>query len=229
MMASTTEDTQAATYAASERQAVGPTPTIPSYRFSCVYLTSCSQAADLVSTLAATAQIRIHHANSLDNAKARIQATKARVILADVAFDKGDWKDAARMAAHLPFQVALVLVSRFVDHWLWIDALEGGAYDLISQPFRADELRCILANAHLSAISGSFRLCDPRNEPATEHADKLSAPSRKGDISTGMKRERAISVPGGIDEGQLPSTHMELSIDESSQFTSTSNCDPIRL
>jgi response regulator of citrate/malate metabolism len=215
-MPDTTEDTQVSTYAASERQAAGPDSNIPVYRFSCVYLTSCSQAADLASTLAAAAQIRILRANSLDNAKARLLATKARVILVDVSFEKGEWEDAVRMAARLPLRVALVLVSRFVDHRLWIDALEGGAYDVIFEPFQADELRYILGNAHLTAISGSFRLRAPRNEPATDHAGKQSASSRKDAISTGLKHERAIGIPRGIDKCQLPSIHTSLSIDESS-------------
>lgn len=200
MMPDITEDTQATTCTWSERQAPGPALTIPSYELSCIYLTSCSQAAKRASTLAATAQIRIHHANSLDNAKALLQATKARIILADVTFEKGSWEDAVRMASLLPLRVTLVLVSRFVDQRLWIDALEGGAYDLILEPFHADELRCILGNAHLSAVSGSFRLRGPRTESATDHAGKRSASSRKATISTGLECQRAISVPVGVDE-----------------------------
>jgi hypothetical protein len=157
MVAATTNDTPARTRASSEPQMAGRAPYVPSYRFPCVYLTAYSEAAQVASTLAAAVQIRIHRANTLDNAKAQLQTTKARVILADVTFAGGGWEDAVRMAACLPLRAALVLVSPFLDHRLWIDALEGGAYDLILEPFRADELRCILSNAHLSAISGSFR------------------------------------------------------------------------
>jgi len=38
---------------------------------------------------------------------------------------------------------------------LWIGVLEQGAYDLIQNPFRADELRRILENAHSHATTGT--------------------------------------------------------------------------
>jgi hypothetical protein len=81
MMAGTTTDSQIGTCDASMLQVAGHAPDIPSYRFSCVYLTSSGRAAALVSTLVASAQIQIHSANTLGNARARLQATKARVML----------------------------------------------------------------------------------------------------------------------------------------------------
>jgi len=108
------------------------------------------RTADLVSTLVASAQIRIHHANTLDNAKARLQATKARIMLTDVTFERGCCEDGMRMMARLPFRTALVLVSPLADLRLWIDALEAGAYDLVLEPFHADELRWILGGIVLT-------------------------------------------------------------------------------
>jgi FixJ family two-component response regulator len=45
--------------------------------------------------------------------------------------------------------------ARLADERLWIGVLEQGAYDLIQNPFRADELRCILENAHSHATTGA--------------------------------------------------------------------------
>jgi DNA-binding NtrC family response regulator len=115
--------------------------------FSCVYLTSSASAAALASKLLESAQIRIHHSTGLEGAHERLKATQSRVLLTDVAFQAGHWRDALRMAATLP-GTALVVVSRLADERLWIGALERGAYDLILWPFRADELRRVLENAH---------------------------------------------------------------------------------
>jgi len=195
MMAGTTTDSQIGTCDASMLQVAGHAPNIPSYRFSCVYLTSSSRAAALVSTLVASAQIQIHSANTLGNAKARLQATKARVMLTDVTFERGGWEDAVRMAARLSFRAALVLVSPFADQRLWIDALECGAYDLILEPFHAEELSWILENAHLSATSPC---------------------SRKAVVSAGLHQECPLYAPVSVGDYELPPTQMESSMGESS-------------
>ena len=176
-------------------QVAGHAPNIPSYRFSCVYLTSSSRAAARVSTLVASAQIQIHSANTLGNAKARLQATKARVMLTDITFERGGWEDAMRMAARLPFRAALVLVSPFADQRLWIDALEYGAYDLILEPFHAEELSWILENAHLSATSPC---------------------SRKAVVLAGLHQECPLYTPDSVGDYELPPTQTESSMGESS-------------
>ena len=163
-------------------EGAGHAPNIPSYRFSCVYLTSCSRAAALVSTLVASAQIQIHSANTLSCAKARLQTTEARVILTDVTFERGGWQDAVRMAARLSFRTALVLVSPFADQRLWIDALEYGAYDLILEPFHAEELSWILENAHLSATRPW---------------------SRKGVVSVGLHQGHPFYGPDSVGDYQF--------------------------
>jgi DNA-binding NarL/FixJ family response regulator len=171
----------------------GDAPNIPSYRFPCVYLTSSSRAADLVSTLVASTQIRIHHADTLDYAKARLQATKARIMLTDVTFERGGWEDAMRMAASLPLRTAVVLVSPLADQRLWIDALECGAYDLILEPFDADELRWILENAQLSATSPSTRRAAVS---AGLHQDcPLGAPDSVGPPDHSSSRHRTAAGP----------------------------------
>jgi DNA-binding NtrC family response regulator len=138
---------------------------IPSHVFSCVYLTSSTGAAELASTLVKPAQIHIHRSTSLDDAKARLKSTKSHTLLADVSFDTGGWEDALRMAARLAFRTAVVLVSRLADERLWIDALERGAYDLILEPFHAEELRRILESAHFRATrGGSCHFCLPSSE-----------------------------------------------------------------
>jgi DNA-binding NtrC family response regulator len=121
--------------------------------FSCVYLTAAFCAAEIARTLLNLAQIRIHPSASLDDAKARLQAAKSRILLTDVWFGTGGWEDALRMAARLPLRTVVVVVSHLADRRLWLDALDRGAYDLLLKPFEADEMRRILENAHFRAVS----------------------------------------------------------------------------
>ena|ERR1700691_3070609 len=41
----------------------------------------------------------------------------------------------------------VVLVSQRVDARMWVEALNGGAYDMVSKPFHARELRSVLLGA----------------------------------------------------------------------------------
>jgi DNA-binding NtrC family response regulator len=148
----------------------GQSANISLHGFSCVFLTSSFSAVAAASRMVESAQIHIHHSATLDEAKARLHATASRVLLTDDAFERGNWRDALRMTALLPLRTALVLVSRIADVRLWISALEHGAYDLVLEPFRADDLRRILENAYFHAIRSttpreiSFRsrICDGR-------------------------------------------------------------------
>ncbi len=114
------------------------------------------RVAEIASALVDSVQIHIHRSTTLDHAEARLRATKSQVLLTDIAFERGGWEDALRMVARLPLRTAVVLVSRLADERLWIDALERGAYDLILEPFQADEMRRILGNAHFHATSGGY-------------------------------------------------------------------------
>jgi DNA-binding response OmpR family regulator len=127
---------------------------LASLRFSCVYLTFSSCAAEIALALLDSAQIHIHHSTTLDDAEGRLQATRSQILLTDVWFERGSWKDALRMAARLPLRTVVVLVSHIADERLWLDALECGAYDLILKPFHAEEMRRILENAHFRATGG---------------------------------------------------------------------------
>jgi DNA-binding response OmpR family regulator len=142
------------TGAGSALRSAGQAADIPSRGFSCVYLTASIHAARLASTLAGLVQIDVYGASTLAEAEARLRGAGSRVLLTDAWFERPGWEDVLQMAAHLPFQVAFVLVSRVADKQLWIDALERGVYDLILEPFREDELRHVLEGAHFRATSG---------------------------------------------------------------------------
>jgi DNA-binding NtrC family response regulator len=123
----------------------------------CVFLTPSEQEAETVSRLLAPWLIRVHQAVTLDEARAMLPATGAGVLLTEVVFPGGDWEDAYEMLARYYPRLTLVVAATQADEHFWIDVLERGAYDLVSRPFSAEELRRILTNAHAHARQNVFR------------------------------------------------------------------------
>lgn len=132
-------------------------PKPPDPGFGCVYLTSSTREAELVSTLVEAERIRIYHAVTLDDAASQLKLTHCRVFLTNTKFRSGNWREALNLSTVVRPQVALVVASRIADDKLWLGVLERGAYDLIVKPFKSEELCRILRNAHDHAASGGLR------------------------------------------------------------------------
>jgi len=147
--------TEPGTYVELETAAPNPNRRIPG--FGCVYLTRSVRQAELTSTLVESAQIRIYHAAGLADARERLTLTRSRVLLTDIAFERGDWKNALQMTVRLRPSTALVVAARLADERLWLDVLERGAYDLILKPFHKEDLCRVLENAHSHALMGGLR------------------------------------------------------------------------
>ena len=77
----------------------------------------------------------------------------ADVIITDVQLFDGDWKRVLQMARQSPTP-AEVVVSRFVDASLYLDALEEGVFDYVVPPFRTVELGYIIVNAIYACLKG---------------------------------------------------------------------------
>ena len=69
----------------------------------------------------------------------------AAVVLLDA--DVYLWQAAVDQIRDQKPWVRVVLVSQRVDVRMWKDALNGGAYDMVSKPFHARELRSVLLGA----------------------------------------------------------------------------------
>lgn len=78
----------------------------------------------------------------------------ADVIFTDVQLFDGDWKQVLQMARQSPNPAELVVVSRFVDVPLYLEALEEGVFDFVVPPFRPVELGYIIVNAIYSCFKG---------------------------------------------------------------------------
>ena len=85
--------------------------------------------------------------NCLEAGKEIGRGDTADVIFTDIQLSDGDWKQVLQMARKAPARAEVILVSRFVDVPLYLDALEAGAFDFIVPPFHTVELGYIIVNA----------------------------------------------------------------------------------
>ena len=73
------------------------------------------------------------------------------LVLTEPVLPDGTWAEILALARRMPSPVPVVVVSRYVDVDLYLDALEKGAWDYIVPPFRAADLAYVVNGAILGA------------------------------------------------------------------------------
>jgi DNA-binding NtrC family response regulator len=81
------------------------------------------------------------HANGVRD----VTDTPATVVLLDA--DAYMWQAAVDQIRDQKPWVRVILVTQRADARMWVDALNGGAYDLVARPYHARELRSVLLGA----------------------------------------------------------------------------------
>lgn len=69
-----------------------------------------------------------------------MRRSPAAVVLCTTDLPDGTWRDLLRELSDLPSQPLLLVASRAADEQLWADALDCGAYDVLSLPFEARQV-----------------------------------------------------------------------------------------
>jgi DNA-binding NtrC family response regulator len=101
----------------------------------CVFLTSFRSESSSVATVFQYSGVRLHRADSLEEAGFLLTVTGATVFLADVTFLDGNWCDALAMAAQLHPGVTTLIVADPVDSSFLRDACDRGALGVLWRPF----------------------------------------------------------------------------------------------
>jgi DNA-binding NtrC family response regulator len=70
-----------------------------------------------------------------------------RVVLADENLPDGRWCEVLEAVERNGLDAATVVCAPLADVNLWCDALEQGAYDLLVEPYRTEEVRRIVHGA----------------------------------------------------------------------------------
>jgi DNA-binding NtrC family response regulator len=69
------------------------------------------------------------------------------VVISDVAFPDGDWRDTLAQSQRRPKAVGFLVSTPIADHSLWSEVLWRGAYDLLVEPYSTSELRRVVEGA----------------------------------------------------------------------------------
>ena len=90
---------------------------------------------------------------------ALLKRDRIPVILCDEAMGPDGWKELLDRFALLTRPPCLIVTSRLADDYLWAEALNLGAYDVLARPFDRAEVIRTVCQARLHWHSGST-LCE---------------------------------------------------------------------
>jgi len=76
------------------------------------------------------------------------RATEAPdVVFTDTALPDGSWRELLDAARYLRVPAKIIVVSRTEDPWLYLEAMESGAFDFMIPPFTTADVEYILRYA----------------------------------------------------------------------------------
>jgi DNA-binding NtrC family response regulator len=81
------------------------------------------------------------------SASALLNEGTTSVVITERHFPVGDWKDVLEVIHHLPKAPLLIVISRAADNYLWAEALNLGAYDVLATPLDQIEATRVLTSA----------------------------------------------------------------------------------
>ena len=109
-----------------------------------------------VERIVAPSHWTVLRASGCRQARSVLKLHKVAVVLCDQTLPDGSWREVLRDVAGVANAPVLVVASALADEALWAEVLNLGAYDLLSKPFRADEvLRTISLAPRLSMAATS--------------------------------------------------------------------------
>ena len=114
----------------------------------CVILSSFRSEFTFLRNVFGFAGIRLHHAESLDEADFLLTATESTVLLVDVVFADGLWQSALDLlSARHPLVAALVIADP-VDRPFLREVFSRGACGVIWKPFEFQAVRKLIRSVH---------------------------------------------------------------------------------
>ena len=84
---------------------------------------------------------------TLASALAVLQQRRIPIVLVERDFPQGSWRDLLDDTARLPAPPLLIVTSRLADERLWAEAINVGAYDVLSKPFDVQEVCRVVEGA----------------------------------------------------------------------------------
>ncbi len=133
--------------AAAPQRWVEPPDATKSY-IDCVFLTCFDSDFDFLANVLPGSAIRMHRAETLEQADFLLTVTGGTVLLADVAFLDGYWDEAADMLARSHPLVAFLVIADEVDRQFVSEAPHRGACGVLWKPLEWGQVRRFIRTAH---------------------------------------------------------------------------------
>lgn len=111
---------------------------------------SLSPCADDHEAIADIMPWPIHRAASLADAMKLLRRRQISVVVCERDLPPHSWKDLLTAVSALPKPPLVIVTSRHADEYLWAEALNLGASDVLAKPFDAGEVKRTLFVAALN-------------------------------------------------------------------------------
>ena len=79
-------------------------------------------------------------ASTLEEARTTLDNARAPVILCDRDLPGHEWRTAVKGLASSPHHACVILVSAVADTYLWNEVVRTGGFDVLSKPFREEDV-----------------------------------------------------------------------------------------
>jgi len=116
-------------------------------RSNILFISERSEDAHCLTHMLHALPMVLTHAGSLRQARIKLKEGRCDLILTEARLPDGNWLDVLHLARDCPRDLEVVVTDAVADAHFWAEALNLGAYDLITQPFYEPEVRRILTNA----------------------------------------------------------------------------------
>ena len=104
---------------------------------------------DTLAELLRSDQWKIHSALSLQSASAFLQTHVAPLVVCEHELSPGKWTELLDEIRLLAVPPLLIVTSRVANDYVWAEALNLGAYDVLAKPFDLPEVTRTLSSAWL--------------------------------------------------------------------------------
>jgi len=102
--------------------------------------------------------------DTVKSAIAVLSQAQIPIVITERDLTVGSWHDILERIFLLPYAPTLIVTSRLADEYLWAEALNLGAYDVLAKPFDASEVMRVVASAwrHWTDLQRRIQV---RNQP----------------------------------------------------------------
>ncbi len=95
---------------------------------------------------------KLQTSTSLPSAVSLLGHDGLHIVVCEKNVGKDSWRDLLDQMSQLPDPPSLIVTSRLADEYLWAEALNLGAYDVLAAPFEPAEVVRVLSSAWLHRV-----------------------------------------------------------------------------